>query len=145
MPSYGGCQYVTMFTDDMTRMRRAIPMKTKDEAVDALRLLVREVADPEGISIGTIRCDGGGEFQGMFENLAKSLGIKVTTNAPYVPQGNAVAERSFGTVIGVARCLMLGAPHVPPKLWPEAVKPPSTSAIGRPPTYLEVKRLLNCG
>ena len=62
VPSYGGCQYVTMFTDDMTQMRWAIPIKTKDEAVDALRLLVREVADPEGISIGTIRCDGGGEF-----------------------------------------------------------------------------------
>lgn len=36
-------------------MRWAIPTNTKDEAVDALGPLVREVADQEEIFIGTIR------------------------------------------------------------------------------------------
>lgn len=71
------------------------------EAVDALRLLVPEDVDPEGIFIGTISCDGGGEFQWMFENLAKSLRTKIETNAPYIPQGNTVAERSYGTIMGL--------------------------------------------
>lgn len=71
-------------------MRWAIPVKMEDEAVDALRLLLREVADPDGV-----------------EKLAKSLGIEIGINAPQIPQGNPFAEHSFGTVIGVTRCLML--------------------------------------
>lgn len=51
-----------------------------------------------------------------------SLRRKIETNAPYISQGNAVAERRFGTRIGVARCFMFGNPHVSPKLRPEAGK-----------------------
>ena len=45
-----------------------------------------------------------------------------TNNAPYIPQGNAIAEREFGTIIGTARNLLLGARHLPAQLWAEAVK-----------------------
>ena len=91
-----------MFTDDMTRMRWIYAMKSKDEAAEALENFVKDVADPEGLCIGRIRCDGGGEFKGRFYGLADSLGIKVETNAPYIPQGNAIAERGFGIIIGLS-------------------------------------------
>ena len=84
--------------------------------------MIKDVADPEGISIGKIRCDGGGEFRGRFPALAESLGIPIETNAPYIPQGNSIAERGFGTIIGVTCSLLLGAPHLPEKLWAEALK-----------------------
>ena len=34
--SYGGCQSLAMFTDDMSRMRWVVSFKTQDEAAGAL-------------------------------------------------------------------------------------------------------------
>eukprot|EP00903_Cladosiphon_okamuranus_P021851 g20088.t1 len=118
--TYGGCQSAVMFTDDATRMRFGYLLKTKDETAEALQTLVRDEADPLGQSIGTVHCDGGAEYLGKFLALCKSLGIKKTNSPPYVPQGNAIAERGFGTIIGTARKLLLGAPHLPQQLWGEA-------------------------
>lgn len=120
--SYGGCQSAVMFTDDASRMRFGFPIKTKDETAEALQTLVRDVADPLGQSINTVHCDGGAEFKGRFIALCKSLGIKVETSAPYIPEGNAIAERGFGTIIGTTRKLLLGAPHLPGELWAEAFR-----------------------
>ena len=78
--------------------------------------MIQDVTDPEGICIGNIRWDGGGEFRGRFQTLAESLGIPIETNAPHIRQGNSIAERGFGTIIGVTRSLLLGAPHPPQKL-----------------------------
>ncbi|CAB1098324.1 unnamed protein product [Ectocarpus sp. CCAP 1310/34] len=103
-------------------MRWGIPLKTNDEVPDALETLIKEVADPEGICIGKIHCDGAAYFKGRFLAMCRSFGIAVETSPPYVPQGNAIAERGFRTVIGAARSLMLGAPHLPRQLWTEAVK-----------------------
>ena len=110
-----------MFTDDKSRMRWGVPIKTKDETAEGLQALVQEVADPEGPCIGKVHCDGA-EFKGTFQALCESLGIIIETNAPYIPQGNAITERGFGTIIGTARRLLLGAPHLPDRLWAEAFK-----------------------
>lgn len=58
-----------------------------------------EVADAEGLCMGRIRCDGGGQCGGRFAELACNLGSKIETRPPYTPQGNAIAERGFGTTI----------------------------------------------
>ncbi|CAB1115713.1 unnamed protein product [Ectocarpus sp. CCAP 1310/34] len=115
------CDHIAMFTYDKSRMRWGIPLKTKDEVTVALETLIKEVADP-GVYIGKILCDGAADFKGRFLAMCRSFRIAVETSPPYVPQGNAVAERGFGTVIGAARSLMLGAPHLLRQLWAEAVK-----------------------
>ncbi|CAB1105053.1 unnamed protein product [Ectocarpus sp. CCAP 1310/34] len=109
-----------MFTDEFSRMRFGFLITTRDETAESLHKFVREVADPIGQIIGTMHCDGAGEFQGRFLELCKSLGITVKTSAPYTPQQNSIAERGFGTIIGITRKLMLGAPHLPSELWAEA-------------------------
>lgn len=81
-----------------------------------------KVADPERINIGMTRCDGGGKFEGRFLALEGSYGIQGEINAPYVPQGSAIAERGFGTVISVAHSQPLGAPHLPNQLQSKAAK-----------------------
>ena len=60
-----------MFTDDMSRMRWVVTTKTKDAAAYALSQVIQHVADPEGICIGKMRCDGGDELRGRFEALAE--------------------------------------------------------------------------
>ena len=74
-----------MLTDDMSRMRWVVIIKTKDEAVDALSQVIQDATDPEGICISKIRCDGGGEFRGRFQALTESLGIPIEANVPYIP------------------------------------------------------------
>lgn len=61
---YTGCKYLAIFTDEMSRMCWIYALKSKDDAVEALREFDKDVADPERLCIGRIRCDGGGEFQG---------------------------------------------------------------------------------
>ena len=45
-----------MFTHDKSQMRWGVPLKTKDQAVEGLQLLVRDVADPERLCVGTVHC-----------------------------------------------------------------------------------------
>lgn len=89
-----------MFTDDMSRTRWVRLIKTKDEAAEVLQQVITQVADPEGVNIGEIRCNGWGEFEGRFLALAGPFGIKVEPNAPYISQGKVIAEQGFGTIIG---------------------------------------------
>ena len=120
--SYEGFQTLVVFTDDKSRTRWGVPIKSKDEAATALQTVVQDVADPEGICIVKVNCDSGAEFRGRFQALCESLGIILPANAPYIPQGNATAECGFGTIIGTARSLLLGAPHLPTQLRAEAAK-----------------------
>ena len=80
--SYSGCQSAVIFTDDKSRMRWGVPIKTKDETAEGLQAPVQEVADLEGVCIGEVQCDGGAEFKGRFQALCESLGIIIETNAP---------------------------------------------------------------
>ena len=56
-------------------------------------------------------------MKGVLQELCVSLGIIITTNAPNIPEGNAINERGFGTIMGTTRLLLLGAPHLPGRLW----------------------------
>lgn len=71
--------------------------------------------------------------------ICRSLWIAVETSPPYVPQKNSVAERELGTIIGAARRLMLGAPHLPRQLWAEAVKAAIYITNRAPPDVLDGK------
>ncbi|CAB1114048.1 unnamed protein product [Ectocarpus sp. CCAP 1310/34] len=83
---------------------------------------LKQLSDKEGTGIKFTTNIRPADYNGRFLAMCRSFGIAVETSPPYVPQGNAVAERGFGTVIGAARSLMLGAPHLPHQLWAEAVK-----------------------
>lgn len=80
-------------------------------------LLIRKVSALEKYGVME-----GVNLQEGFKNWLKSYGTIIETNAPYIPQGNAIVERGFGTIIGSARNLLLGAPHLRLKLSAEAVK-----------------------
>ncbi|CAB1113759.1 unnamed protein product [Ectocarpus sp. CCAP 1310/34] len=97
--SFGGCQSSVMFTDVFSRMRFGFPITTKDETAESLHKFVREVADPIGQSIGTMHCNGAGEFQGRSLELCKT----------WIWHHHRTTRK-----------LMLGAPHLPSELWAEA-------------------------
>lgn len=108
--------------NDMSRMRWVALFNTKYESPSALQQVITQVADPEGAILGKTRCAGGREFGGRFLVLSEVSGVKVETNASYTPPGTGIAERGFGTTIGVAPSLLVGARHHPDQRWAQSIR-----------------------
>jgi hypothetical protein len=119
--SVGRSRYAICFTDDKTRFRWVYFLKQKSDAAGALESLLEDAAKPEGIRLRAVRSDGGGEFAGDFAAVCRRAGVKQQLSAPYAPQQNGVAERTWGVIIGMARCLLADA-GLPKVYWPEAVR-----------------------
>ena len=91
-------------------------MKTKDEAVSKLQQYIIDVGTPR-----TLVSDGALEFKSkQFNDVCRTSGIKQQYSAPYTPEENGKIERAWGTVTGMARCMMATA-GVPKQLWPYAL------------------------
>ena len=88
--SLGGNRYAMLCVDDFTRFKFIRFLKHKSGAAREHRELVAEHIAPSGIKIGTVRTDGGGEFDGKIQSLLKELGIKRETTPPHTPQYNGV-------------------------------------------------------
>lgn len=121
--SYGGHRYALGLTDERTRYRKVYFMKEKSET---LKCFEDYVADVSGLFNGKIKVlslhsDGGGEFVGgLLRQFCQGSGIKQSWSAPHTPQQNAIAERSWRTIMDMARAQVLGA-NLPKQMWAEAV------------------------
>jgi hypothetical protein len=98
-------------------------MKEKSET---LKCFEDYVADVSGLFNGKIKVlslhsDGGGEFVGgLLRQFCQGSGIKQSWSAPHTPQQNAIAERSWRTIMDMARAQVLGA-QLHKSMWAEAV------------------------
>ena len=121
--SLGGNQYAMLCVDDFARFEFIRFLKHKSDAAKELRELVAEHIAPAGIKIGTVRTDGGGEFEGEFQSLLKELGIKRETTPPNTPQYNGVVERALGLLRDKTVTLLRGmTAGKSDRLWAEAMK-----------------------
>ena len=82
--------------NDFIRFKFVRFLKHKSDAARELRELVAEHIATAGIKIGTVRTDGGGEFEGELQSLLKELGIKRETTPPHTPQYDGILERALG-------------------------------------------------
>ena len=97
-------------------------LKYKSDAAKELRELVTEHIAPAGIKIGTVRTDGGGEFEGELQSLLKELDIKRETTPPHTPQYNGVVERALGLLRDKTAALLRGmTAGKSDRLWAEAM------------------------
>ena len=120
--SLGGHRYAMLCVDDFTRFKFIRFLKHKTNATKELRELVTEHIAPSGLKAGTVRTDGGGEFEGIFESLLKELEIKSETTPPHTPQYNGVVERAFGLLRDKTVALLRGmTPGKSDHLWAEAM------------------------
>ena len=108
--------------DDFTHFKFIRFLKHNSDAAKELRELVAEHIAPTGIKFGTVRTDGGGEFEGEFQSLLKGLGIKLETTPPHAPQYNGVVERALGFLRDKTMALLRGmAAGESDRLWAEAM------------------------
>ena len=121
--SLGGNRYAMLCVDDFTRFKIFRFLKHKSDAAKDLRELVAEQISPSGFKIGTVRTDGGGEFEGEFQSLLKGLGIKRETTPPRSPQYNVVMERALGLLrdktVALLRSMSAGKSD---RLWAEELR-----------------------
>lgn len=102
-----GARYFQLIVDDATRMIYPFLLKTKDEALSTLIKFQEEIANPEGLRIGTIRHDGGGEFtSGAMSKWCTANGIQREITGRYSPEQNGVVERANRTIIEMANTTM---------------------------------------
>ena len=120
--SLGGNRYAMLCVDGFTRFKMIRFLKHKSDAAKELRDVVAEDIVPAGIKIGTVRTDGGGEFQGEFQSLLKELGIKRETTPPHTPQYNGVVDWALGLLrdkpVALLRAMTAGKSD---RLWAEAM------------------------
>ena len=108
--------------DDFTRFKFIRFLKHKSDAAKELRELVGEHIAPASIKIGTVRTDGGEEFEGEFQSLLKELGIKRETTPPHTLQYNGVVERALGLLRDKTVALLQGmTTGKSDRLWAEAM------------------------
>ena len=94
--SLGGNRYAMLCVDDFTHFTFIRFLKHKSDAAKEFRELFAEHIAPAGIKVGTVRTDGGGEFERKCQSLLKELGIKREMTPPHIPHYNGVVERAHG-------------------------------------------------
>ena len=120
--SLGGNRFVLLCVDDYTRFKIICFLKRKSEAANAFRDIIHDYFVPEGLKIGVVRTDGGGEWHGQFLSVLSELGIKRESTPPYTPQYNGVVERALGLLRDKTVALLRGVIEgKSDRLWAEAM------------------------
>ena len=115
-----GFKYIINFIDEYSSMLFVYFLRSKDEAHIAFKQFIADVA-PIG-RITEVHSDNGGEYISQaFKKVLRDNGIKHTLTAPYSPYQNGKAERSWRSLMEMARCLQNDA-MIPKSYWMYSVK-----------------------
>jgi hypothetical protein len=123
IPSRGraGEQYFLGVLDEGSNVVKAVVLKSKAEAGEALMDSIAELEALSGRRVWRARCDNGGEFDsGWLKDQLLAKGIILQCSAPYVHQQNGHAERLNRRLLSIMRSL-LADQEVSHGFWPEAL------------------------
>lgn len=114
--SIDGYQYAIGFIDSFSRHAAVYLMKTKDESLSKLQQFVADIGKPR-----TLVTDGAMEYNSAaFNQFCREQSIRHEVSTPYMPEDNGKIERVWGTVVGMARCMVEQA-HMPKSFWSYAL------------------------
>ena len=89
-----GNYYGLVIVDDYSRYTWTLFFRTKNDAFDVFRKLVKVIQNEKGLNIVSIRSDHGGEFQNeYFDKFCEENEIHHNFSTPRTPQQNDVVER----------------------------------------------------
>ena len=120
-PSLSGSVYALVMVDEFSDYVWVEPIKSKDEAANKIKKLVKRLHSQFGVYPARIHTDRGGEFMSNeLQEFYEEVGIKSTQAPPYTPQLNGRAERMNRTLITKTRSMLLDA-KAPRELWAEGI------------------------
>ena len=120
--SLAGMRYAMLCVDDFSRYKFVRFLRKKSDATEGLRDIINDDIAPQGLQIGIVRTDGGGEFDGQFQTFLSERGIKRERTPPHTPQYNGVAERALGILRDKTVALLRGVTEgKSDRLWAEAM------------------------
>ena len=107
-PSIDGKEYGLVIHADYTKVRAAVPIKLKSDAVPQIQTFVNRLQTQSGIKVRVIQSDLGTEFN--MDEYTKCTGIIHQTTPGYTPELNGVAERAVGILKTEAAILTIAMP-----------------------------------
>ena len=117
-----GYKYFASITDDATRYRWILLLKTKDEVFNKFKEWLPYAETQSKKKLKALRSDHGPEFTNYaFENFLKSKGIDHDYSIAFHPQQNGVAERFNRTLEEKTRTMLITA-QLPVSYWEYAMK-----------------------
>lgn len=115
-----GKLHFVIFLDDHTNLLNLQLLATKDQALEAWRIVKARWENHSGRTVRIFRSDNGGEFLSKaFVKDLQDSGIERQLSAPYAHQQNGKAERAIRTIEG-RLFAMLETAGLPANLWGEA-------------------------
>jgi hypothetical protein len=115
-----GKLHFILFLDDHSNLLNLQLLATKDQALDAWRIIKARWENHSGRTVKVFRSDNGGEFiSKAFTEALSMAGIERQLSAPYAHQQNGKAERAIRTIEG-RLFAMLESAGLPANLWGEA-------------------------
>lgn len=106
--SSNGAKFFVTFIDDCTRWCEVYFLKEKSDVCDAFKHYKSLVERQTGKSVKILQSDNGREYLSLgMDSLLADLGIERRLTVSRTPQQNGIAERMNGTLLDMARCLML--------------------------------------
>ena len=121
VPSVSGYRYVLIFLDDHSRKIFVYFLRHKDEATSKFKEFKVFAEKQSDKQIKRFRTDNGGEYVNtQLSDFFCENGIQHEPTVPYNPQQNGRAERVNGSIMRMARCMLMDS-NCPKKFWAEAV------------------------
>ena len=113
--------FVTI-TDEFSKFRWVILIKTRAEVPEKLMKLFKYTFREFDFKVQKIRSDNGSEFTNKkLASFLESYGIIHEFSQPYTPEENGIAERSNALILHGARVMLINS-SLPKKYWEFAVK-----------------------
>ena len=125
LESITGFKYFLTFKDESSGYRIVYFLKSKEQVPPTIKSFLESVERVTGRKVISFRSDCGTEYCNQeVEGYLKSSGIQHETSAPYVKQGNGMAERENRTLQDTARAMLFNVDLSKTQresLWSEAV------------------------
>lgn len=116
-----GGRYFLTIVDDYTRYTWLVLLKTKSQAIKAIKMFLNMVFIQFDKLIKIITTDNGTEFiNSQCQNLSAKRGILHQKTCAYTPQQNGVVERRHRSILNIARSLLIQS-GISTEFWGEAV------------------------
>jgi hypothetical protein len=115
-----GHKYYLVILDGCSHYFWTFPLHLKSNTLSTLTNFFAYVRTQFGVTIQSIQCDNGREFDNLQAHNFSSRGVHLRMSCPYTSAQNSKAERVIRSINNIIRTLLIQS-SVPPSFWVAAL------------------------